>query len=118
MMLPKNQKQKSIELDIPSLVFKMMLISLVACVLAGLNLPFLTPIGLLLTLPMLFLSLYIILANLFCLYKIINAKCYRCDQKLESRKRKAIRFLFTPPWKKRKIKLICQFCKKQKKTVT
>jgi high-affinity Fe2+/Pb2+ permease len=61
----------------------------------------------------LFVCFYVMIKCLYLLVKILNGKCYFCNRKLENKSKKAIKFLLTPPWKKRKVEFICLDCKRQ-----
>jgi len=69
-------------------------------------------IGFCLALFGLFVCFYIMIRCLSLLVKLLNGKCYFCNRKLENRGKKAMKFLFIPYWKKRKIEFICSGCKR------
>ena len=114
----KNKKKYEITFNVPLLALLFISIVVVAWVvwflgeLSGLF--FFKVIGFYLGLFGLLVCFYIMIRCLYLSVKLLNGKCYFCNRKLENKSRKVINFLFTPPWRKRKVGFICLGCKRVK----
>lgn len=106
----KKGNYKGITFNVPLLSLSFISAFSTGSILIRSKLPFLAIIGWILMIIGFFICLFMVFSCFYYFYKIMTSKCCFCNKPLEDRRRKAINFMLTPPWKKRRAKFICQNC--------